>query len=302
MGQAPKERSLKPRIAVLPGDGIGPEVVKTALGQLPIDLDYVVIEASAERYLAEGILISDEEVSAIGNRDALLFGAVGDPRVADGILERGILLRLRKELDLYVNLRPFPELGVTIVRENSEGPYSGVGGREGGVANEVNVNTDKGVERCLRFAFDYAHKRHQRVTLVHKSNVLVHAGSLWREVTGRVAAEFPEVEWNYEHADACAYHLARDPSRFEVIATDNLFGDILSDLAAGLGDGLGTAASANLHPDAGTRPTRCLGLFEPVHGSAPDIAGTGLADPTAALRAARMMLDELQRSHLASKP
>jgi 3-isopropylmalate dehydrogenase len=301
VGQTPKQRRVKPRISVLPGDGIGPEVVKSALSELPDDLDYIVIEASAERYLSEGVLISDEELEAIADRDALLFGAVGDPRVEDGILERGILLRLRKELDLYINLRPFPELGVTIVRENSEGPYSGIGSREGTTANEVNVNTVSGVERCVRFAFDYARQRHMRLTLVHKSNVLVHAGALWREVTAGIASEFSEVEWNYEHADACAYHLARDPSRYEVMVTDNLFGDILSDLAAGLGDGLGAAASANLHPEDSTRPTRCVGLFEPVHGSAPDIAGTGLADPTAAQRAARLMIEELERSRLAPK-
>ena len=287
---------MKPHISVLPGDGIGPEVVKVALGELPGDFDYVVIEASAERYLAEGLLISDEEIAAVSESDALLFGAIGDQRVTDGVLERGILLRLRKELDLYVNLRPFPEIGVTFVRENSEGPYSGVGGREGDVATEVNVNTVSGVERCVRYAFEYAQEHDQRLTLVHKGNVLVHAGTLWREVTEGVGGDFPEVEWNYEHADACAYHLARDPARYEVIVTDNLFGDILSDLAAGLGDGLGAAASANLHPDSTTRPSRCLGLFEPVHGSAPDIVGTGLADPTAAIGAARMMVDELQRS------
>jgi 3-isopropylmalate dehydrogenase len=292
---------MKPRISVLPGDGIGPEVIKTALGELPEEFDYDVIEASAERYLDEGTLISDDELAAISESDALLFGAIGDPRVTDGVLERGILLRLRRELDLYINLRPFPEIGLTFVRENSEGPYSGVGSREAGIANEVNVNTAAGVERCVRYAFEYARERTQRLTLVHKSNVLVHAGALWREATERVGADFAAVDWNYEHVDACAYHLARDPARYDVIVTDNLFGDILSDLAAGLGDGLGSAASANLHPDPATRPGRCLGLFEPVHGSAPDIAGTGLADPAAAVGAVRMMLDELKRSSQASR-
>jgi 3-isopropylmalate dehydrogenase len=302
VGETPNERGLRPRISVLPGDGIGPEVIKIALGELPAEFDYDVIEASAERYLDEGTLISDDEIAAISDSDALLFGAIGDPRVTDGVLERGILLRLRRELDLYINLRPFPEIGVTFVRENSEGPYSGVGGREADIAKEVNVNTVAGVERCVRYAFGYARQRAQRLTLVHKSNVLVHAGALWREVTERVGADFPEIEWNYEHVDAYAYHLAREPARYEVIVTDNLFGDILSDLAAGLGDGLGSAASANLHPDRSTRPGRCLGLFEPVHGSAPDIAGTGLADPTAAVGAVRMLLDEFQRSRQASNP
>jgi 3-isopropylmalate dehydrogenase len=300
VGEAAYEHGMRPRISVLPGDGIGPEVVKVALGELPGEFDYDVIEASAERYLDEGTLISDDEIAAISDSDALLFGAIGDPRVTDGVLERGILLRLRRELDLYINLRPFPEIGVTFVRENSEGPYSGVGGREGDMANEVNVNTVAGVARCVRYAFQYSRDHARRLTLVHKSNVLVHAGALWHEVTEKVGAGYPDVEWNYEHVDACAYHLAREPSRYEVIVTDNLFGDILSDLAAGLGDGLGSAASANLHPDQATRPGRCLGLFEPVHGSAPDIAGTGLADPTAAIGAARMMLDELQRPTEAS--
>jgi 3-isopropylmalate dehydrogenase len=301
VGETSNERGMRPRISVLPGDGIGPEVIKTALGELPGEFDYDVIEASAERYLDEGTLISDAEIAAISDSDALLFGAIGDPRVTDGVLERGILLRLRRELDLYINLRPFPEIGVTFVRENSEGPYSGVGGREADIANEVNVNTVAGVERCVRYAFEYARERDQRLTLVHKSNVLVHAGALWREVTERTGADFPDVEWTYEHVDACAYHLARDPARYDVIVTDNLFGDILSDLAAGLGNGLGSAASANLHPDQATRPGRCLGLFEPVHGSAPDIVGTGLADPTAAVGAVRMMLDELRRSRQASR-
>ena len=283
----------KRRVAVLPGDGIGPEVIKIALDELTEDFDYTVIEASAERYLADRVLLTDPEIELIANSDALLFGAVGDPRVADGVLERGILLRLRRDLDLYVNLRPFPELGLTIVRENTEGAYSGVGSSDGDVAREVSVNSRVGVERCVRYAFDLALGRGERLTLVHKFNVLMHAGGLWREVVEALSSHYPTVEWNYEHADAAAYHLVRDASRYQVIVTDNLFGDVLSDLAAGLAGGLGKAASANLHPDAATRRARCLGLFEPVHGSAPDIAGTGLADPTAAIRAARMMVAHL---------
>lgn len=281
------------QIAVLPGDGIGPEVTKRALQELPSGLEFVVIEASADRYLEMGELITDEEIMTVAASDALLFGAIGDPRVEDGVLERGILLRLRKALDLYVNLRPFDELGIVFVRENTEGPYSGVGDRDAGVAREVSVNTSRAIERCARFAFELAMKRSRRLHLVHKSNVLVHAGGLWREVVERVSRDFPDVEPGYEHADAAAYQLVRDPGRYDVILTDNLFGDLLSDLAAGLGDGLGKAASANLHPEKSTRPTRCMGLFEPVHGSAPDIAGTGLADPTAAIRAARMMLEAI---------
>jgi 3-isopropylmalate dehydrogenase len=285
------------RVAVLPGDGIGPEVIKVALDEVPNDYDYVVIEASADRYLASGALITDGEVATIASSDALLFGAIGDPRVTDGVLERGILLRLRRELDLYVNLRPFPEIGVTFVRENSEGLYAGVGERAGDVAREVSVNTVAAIERCARYAFEYARARGERLTLVHKRNVLIHAGGLWTDVVNDVAGDYPDVELNYEHADACAYHLVQDASRYQVVLTDNLFGDMLSDLAAGLSGGIGNAASANLHPDPSTRTVRCLGLFEPVHGSAPDIAGTGLADPTAALRAARMMVDELDKAN-----
>jgi 3-isopropylmalate dehydrogenase len=175
------------------------------------------------------------------------------------------------------------------VRENTQGLYAGVGSRRGEEATETSVNTAAAIERCARYAFELASKRNRRVTLVHKTNVLVHAGGLWREVTERVAASCPGIELRYEHADAAAYHLVRDPGRFDVVLTDNLFGDVLSDLGAALGGGLGQAASANLHPDASTRPFRCRGLFEPVHGSAPDIAGRGLADPSGAIEAARML-------------
>ncbi len=286
---------MKARIAVLPGDGIGPEVIEAALSVLGEGHDLVTIGAGAERYLATGEPLSEAEMEVIAGSDALLMGAVGDPRVPDGILERGIVIRLRQELDLYVNLRPFPELGLVFVRENTEGPYSGEGERDGDRAIEVNVNTRRSVERCLRYAFETARARSGRLTLVHKTNVLIHAGALWREITDEVAADFPDVPVGYEHADAAAYHLVTEPDRFDVIVTDNLFGDLLSDLAAGLGGGLGRAASANLHPDPTTRPTRCLGLFEPVHGTAPDIAGRGIADPRAAISAAHMMLDALSQ-------
>lgn len=283
------------RIAVLAGDGIGPEVIEPALAELPQGTEVVRIDAGAERYLATGDLVTDADLDAIKDSDALLFGAIGDPRVPDGVLERGVLLRLRKELDLYINLRPFPELGLTFVRENSEGPYAGVGERDGDLATETSINTRNGIERCVRFAFDFAAERGERLHLVHKTNVMTFAGGLWREVFDEVAVEFSSVETGYEHVDAAAYHLVTDRERFQVVVTDNLFGDILSDLAAGISGGLGKAASANLHPDASTRPSRCLGLFEPVHGSAPDIAGTGTADPTAAIRATQMMLDELEK-------
>lgn len=279
-----------PRIAVLPGDGIGPEVVDAACATLPPGYDLVPIEASADRYLDRGVLLTDDEVALIKDCDALLFGAIGDPRVADGILEQGILLRLRRELDLYVNLRPFPELDLTFVRENTEGLYAGRGRRMGDIAIEESVNTTRAIERCARFAFELAAKGNRHVTLVHKTNVLTHAGGLWREAVDAVSRHFPDIEVSYEHVDAAAYHLVREPQRFDVVLTDNLFGDILSDLAAGLAGGLGRAASANLHPDAATRGCRCIGLFEPVHGSAPDIAGRSLADPTGAIEAARMMV------------
>jgi 3-isopropylmalate dehydrogenase len=281
------------RVAVLPGDGIGPEVVAAALPVLEgAELEWV--DAGAERYLATGGLLSPEDLARITGSDALLFGAIGDPRVPDGVLERGILLRLRKELDAYVNLRPFPELGITIVRENTEGLYHGTGTTFADTAIEVSMNSAGAIERCARFAFTLAERRSGRLTLVHKSNVLVHAGGLWRTVVDAVAQEHPGVSVSYEHADAAAYHLVVEPGRFDVILTDNLFGDLLSDVAAGLAGGLGRAASANLHPERSTRPARCVGLFEPVHGSAPDIAGRGVADPTGAIGAAHMLVETLE--------
>jgi 3-isopropylmalate dehydrogenase len=281
------------RVAVLAGDGIGPEVTAHAVRELPSSTEIVEVQASADRYLRTGELVTHREMNIIKDSDALLFGAIGDPRVEDGVLERGILLKLRRELDLYVNLRPFPALGIVFVRENTEGAYSGEGWRKGDVAIEASVNTRRAIERCARYAFRLAEQRSRRLTWVHKSNVLIHAGGLWLETVSAIEMEYPDVEVRYEHADSAAYHLVTDPRRFDVVLTDNLFGDLLSDLAAGLAGGLGRAASANLHPDRSTRPTRCAGLFEPVHGSAPDIAGTGTADPTAAIEAARMLVQTL---------
>jgi 3-isopropylmalate dehydrogenase len=295
-------RPVKPTIAVLPGDGIGPEVVSKALESIRPEIAEInMIEAGADRYLRTGEILSDSDLATIASSDALLFGAVGDTRVPDGVLERGILLKIRRELDLYVNLRPFPELGIVIVRENTEGAYAGLGRRTGDTAYEVSLNTRKAIARCARYACSLAESRSGKVTLVHKRNVMGFAGDLWTEVARDVAQEFAAVELEYEHADAAAYHLVAT-NRFDVILTDNLFGDILSDLAAGLGEGLGVAASANIHPDESTRPQRCLGLFEPVHGSAPDIAGTNTADPTAAIGAARMMLAALSNEALVSSP
>lgn len=284
---------VNPQIAVLPGDGIGPEVIGAALARYSGVFEISMISAGAERYLTTGELLSPEDLAVIRGSDALLFGAIGDPRVPDGVLERGILLRLRKELDLYVNLRPFPELGLVFVRENTEGLYAGQGWRTGDSATEVSINTERAVHRCVQYAFELAEQRTGRLTWVHKTNVLTHSGGLWGDVIDMVAEHHPQVSVFYEHVDAAAYHLVTDHSRFDVVVTDNLFGDILSDLAAGVAGGLGRAASANLHPDPSTRPGRCVGLFEPIHGSAPDITGTGTADPTGAIRACEMLLDAL---------
>lgn len=284
---------MTPQITVLPGDGIGPEVIDAALDKYTGAFDISIIPAGAERYLTSGELLTPADITAIHGSDGLLFGAIGDPRVPDGVLERGILLRLRKELDLYVNLRPFPELGIVFVRENTEGLYAGQGWRAGDFAAEVSINTDRAVRRCVRYAFELAGQRSGRLTWVHKTNVLTHSGSLWRDVMNDTAKDHPKVSVSYEHVDAAAYHLVTDHSRFDVVVTDNLFGDILSDLAAGVAGGLGLAASANLHPDPSTRPGRCIGLFEPIHGSAPDIAGTRTADPTGAMRACEMLLGAL---------
>jgi 3-isopropylmalate dehydrogenase len=281
-------------VSVLAGDGIGPEVVDQAVKVLPSDYLVKRVSTGAERYLATGELLGSDDLKTISESDALLFGAVGDPRVPDGILERGVLLELRRMLDLYVNLRPFPELDLVFVRENTEGAYAGMGRRMEDQAIEISINTRRAIQRCARFAFDLALRRSGRLTLVHKRNVMTYAGALWTEVVEDMATRYSDVDVFYEHADAAAYHLVRDPGRFDVVLTDNLFGDLLSDLAAALGGGLGKAASANLHPDVATRPTRCVGLFEPVHGSAPDIAGTGTADPTAAIEAARMLVEALE--------
>lgn len=281
------------RVAVLPGDGIGPEVTRSAIATFPESYELTWVGAGAERYLTTGEVLTDQDMTRIAKCDALLFGAIGDPRIPDGILERGILLRLRKELDLYVNVRPFPELDIVIVRENTEGLYAGVGSRRVDLATETSVNTRSVIERCAIYAFELARTRACRLTLVHKRNVLVHAGGLWTEVVDAVSRTYPGVDVHYEHVDASAYHLVNDHRRFDVILTDNLFGDILSDLAAALAGGLGRAASMSLHPDASTRATTCVGMFEPVHGSAPDIVGTGSADPTAAIRAAEMLIRTL---------
>jgi 3-isopropylmalate dehydrogenase len=305
------------RLAVIPGDGIGPEVTDEALKVLaaaaPADVTFesTRYDLGAERYLATGEVLPDPVLEEIRGHDAILLGAVGgrpgDPALPPGILERGLLLRLRFELDHYVNLRPsriFPgvaspladpgEVDFVVVREGTEGPYTGNGGalRVGTpaeVATEVSVNTAFGVERVVRDAFARAARRpRRRLTLVHKTNVLVHAGAVWSRLVAEVGAEFPEVAVDYLHIDAATIFMTTDPARFDVIVTDNLFGDIITDLAAAVTGGIGLAASGNVNPDR-TAPS----MFEPVHGSAPDIAGQQKADPTAAVLSAALMLEHL---------
>ncbi|MGH9189239.1 MAG: 3-isopropylmalate dehydrogenase [Acidimicrobiales bacterium] len=291
-------------IAVIEGDGIGPEVVAEALKVVRaagIDLDLVRYDLGGQRYLRTGEVLPDSVLAELRDADAILLGAVGAPDVPPGVLERGLLLRLRFELDLYVNLRPFagpgPDgaaLDFVIVRENTEGAYVGEGGflRKGTpaeVATQGSVNTRMGVERAVRFAFELAAARPCRdLTLVHKTNVLTYAGDLWQRTFDEVAANHPDVATSYAHVDAACIHLVESPERYDVIVTDNLFGDILTDLAGALTGGIGMAASANLNPHR-TGPS----LFEPVHGSAPDLAGTNRANPLAAIRSAAMMLDFL---------
>ncbi len=308
------------KLAVIPGDGIGQEVTAEALKVLQavsplvgagVKFEETHYSLGAERYLSTGEVLPDSVLAEIRDHDAILLGAVGgkpnDPNLPPGILERGLLRRLRFELDHYVNLRPsrlFPgipsplanpgDIDFVVVREGTEGPYTGNGGalRVGTpaeVATEVSVNTAYGVERVVRDAFARAQRRtRKKLTLVHKTNVLVHAGSVWWRIVQAVAQEFPDVTVDYMHIDAAMIFMTTDPARFDVIVTDNLFGDIITDLAAAVTGGIGLAASGNVNPDR-TSPS----MFEPVHGSAPDIAGQQKADPTAAILSVSLMLDHL---------
>jgi len=300
-------------LAVIPGDGIGPEVVaqglKVLTAVLPQDvkLETREYDLGAKRWHATGETLTDEELERLKAHNAILLGAVGDPGVPSGVLERGLLLKLRFAFDHFVNLRPSklfpnvtsplagrPEIDFVVVREGTEGPYVGNGGtiRKGTpheVANEVSVNTAFGVERVVRDAYARAQARpRKKLTLVHKNNVLVHAGHLWKDTFDRVGREFPEVTTDYLHVDAATIFLTTDPARFDVIVTDNLFGDIITDLAAAVSGGIGLAASGNINP---TR--EFPSMFEPVHGSAPDIAGTGKADPTATVLSVALLLRHL---------
>jgi 3-isopropylmalate dehydrogenase len=292
------------KIGVIGGDGIGPEVTAEAMKVVRstgVALDVVDYDLGGARWLRDGEILPDSVLEELRGLDAILLGAVGDPRVPPGIIERGLLLHMRFALDLYINLRPFD--GFSVVRENTEGSYAGEGGflRKGTpaeVATQGSVNTRMGVERCVRFAFDLAARSAPRrhLTLVHKTNVLTFAGDLWQRTFNQVAAEHPDVETDYCHVDAACIHLVEKPDRFDVIVTDNLFGDILTDLAGAVTGGIGLAASANLNP-ARTGPS----LFEPVHGSAPDIVGTGRANPLAAIRSAAMMLEFLGEADAATR-
>jgi 3-isopropylmalate dehydrogenase len=313
----PVQGSQTFQLAVIPGDGIGPEVTAEALKVLEAvagdeaKFEPTRYDLGAERYLATGEVLPDSVLEEIRGHDAILLGAVGgrpgDPNLPAGLLERGLLLKLRFELDHYVNLRPsriYPgatsplanpgDVDFVVVREGTEGPYVGNGGtvRAGTpaeIATEVSINTAFGVERVVRDAFARAQKRPRRkLTLVHKTNVLVHAGQVWSRLVGEVGREFPDVTVDYLHVDAATIFLATDPARFDVIVTDNLFGDILTDLAAAVTGGIGLAASGNVNPDR-TAPS----MFEPVHGSAPDIAGQQKADPTAAILSAALLLEHL---------
>jgi 3-isopropylmalate dehydrogenase len=294
------------KIAVIPGDGIGTEVLAEGLKvarAAGAQLDTTEFDLGGRRYLATGEVLPDSVLDELRGFDAILLGAVGTPEVPPGVLERGLLLRMRFELDLYVNLRPFVAqasvgagvpIDFSVVRENTEGTYAGEGGflrkgTEHEIATQGSVNTRFGVERCVRFAFDLARARpRHHLTLVHKINVLTFSGDLWQRTFDQVALEYPDVETAYNHIDAACIYCVESPQRYDVIVTDNLFGDILTDLGGAIAGGIGRAASGNLNPDR-TGPS----MFEPVHGSAPDIAGTGKADPTAAIISTAMMLDFL---------
>ncbi len=296
------------RIGVIGGDGIGPEVVAEGLKVVRasgVDLETVDYDLGGARYLRDGVVLPDEVLDEWRALDALFLGAVGTPEVPPGVIERGLLLKMRFSLDLYVNLRPFlhpPTVDFLVVRENTEGTYAGEGGflrkdTPHEIATQGSVNTRMGVERCVRYAFELARGRERKhLTLVHKTNVLTFAGDLWERTFDAVAQEYDDVETAYHHVDAACIHFVQDPGRYDVIVTDNLFGDILTDLGGAVSGGIGRAASANLNP-ARTGPS----MFEPVHGSAPDIAGTGTADPTAAVLSAAMMLEFLGEADAAAR-
>ena len=301
------------RVAVVGGDGIGPEVVAEALKVIEavgVKLDLTSFDLGGARYLRDGEVLSDATLDQLRQFDAILLGAVGTPDVPPGVIERGLLLKMRFELDLYINQRPFAGTApghttpheFVVIRENTEGSYAGEGGvlRKGTpheVATQGSVNTARGVERCVRYAFELAATRTRKhLTLVHKTNVLTFAGDLWQRTFNQVAKDFPQVATAYNHVDAACIYFVQDPHRYDVIVTDNLFGDILTDLGGAVSGGIGVASSANLNP-ARTGPS----MFEPVHGSAPDIVGTGKANPVAAILSAAHLLQFLGEDDAAAK-
>ena len=294
------------RIGIIGGDGIGPEVITEGLKVIAaagVVVDTVEYDLGGARYMRDGMVLSDEILEEWRGLDALYLGAVGTPEVPPGLIERGLLLKMRFELDLYVNLRPFvlPADGIDfrVVRENTEGTYAGEGGflRHGTpheIATQGSVNTRHGVERAIRFAFSLAMTRRRHLTLVHKTNVLTFAGDLWERTFNEVAEEYPEVETAYNHVDAACIYFVQSPQQYDVIVTDNLFGDILTDLGGAVSGGIGLAPTANLNPNG-------MSMFEPVHGSAPDIVGTGKANPVAAILSGAMMLDHLGETEAADR-
>jgi 3-isopropylmalate dehydrogenase len=305
------------RLAIIAGDGIGPEVVGEAVKVLDVvlpDVEKTSYDLGARRFHATGEILPDSVLDELRAHDAILLGAIGDPSVPSGLLERGLLLRIRFELDHHINLRPArlypgissplagdPAIDFVVVREGTEGPYTGTGGaiRVGTaqeVATEVSVNTAFGVRRVVHDAFRRAQHRRKHLTLVHKNNVLTFAGALWWRTVQEIAKEYPDVEVDYQHVDAATIHIVTDPGRFDVIVTDNLFGDIITDLAAAVCGGIGLAASGNI--DA-TRANPSM--FEPVHGSAPDIAGQGIADPTAAVMSVGLLLAHVGEDDAAAR-
>ncbi|GIH92458.1 3-isopropylmalate dehydrogenase [Planobispora siamensis] len=308
------------RLAVIPGDGIGVEVVTEGLKVLDAvggKVETTTYDLGAKRYNSTGEILPDVVLDELRGYDAILLGAIGDPSVPPGVLERDLLLKLRFELDHYVNLRPvklFPgvetplaksrpeDIDMIVVREGTESLYAGAGGvlRRGTpheVATQESLNTAFGVERVVRYAFEQALARpRKKLTLVHKTNVLTFAGDLWARTVDRVSLEYPDVQTDYCHVDAASMFFVTQPERFDVIVTDNLFGDIITDIGAAVAGGIGLAASGNINPD-GTAPS----MFEPVHGSAPDIAGQGKADPTATILSVAMLLNHLGLSGQAAR-
>jgi 3-isopropylmalate dehydrogenase len=318
---SPEGADRRYRIGVIPGDGTGPEVVAEGLKVLEAVREGFEVEAvrhdlGGERYLRTGEVLPDSVLDELRVLDAIYLGAVGHPDVPPGVLERGLLLRIRFELDQYVNLRPvrrYPgvqtlvpahgeeDVDLVVVRENSEGLYSGAGGvhRRGTpheVAVQESVNTGHGVERIVRYAFEHASRRDRRghVTLVHKTNVLTFAGDLYQRVFDEVAAEHPGIETAYAHVDAACVYLLEDPGRFDVIVTDNMFGDILTDLGAVIQGGMGVAAGGNINPDG-------VSMFEPIGGTAPDHTGRGTINPIAAVAALGMLLSHLGEAAAAAR-